>query len=315
MKTAKMFIVAVLELGLLAGSARADIYLYSGSNTNVTLNPGTYIITAYGAAGGDAAEIGGRGAKMSAEFSFSAPTTLTLLVGLSGDPADTVYNGNGGGGGGGSFVVQGSTPLLVAGGGGGAALGRGGIYVRGGNGTVTPNGSAGGGNGSAGRGNAGGSGGNGGGGGGGGDPSLTGFGNFGEGAAGGGGFYTDGTSGRAVFGYAPREGNGAGGAAVAPTLTGIRALTPGGYGGLSFLDGGAGGLSNFGIADLASGDGGFGGGGGGYSDNNYGFGGGGGGYSGGGGGGSSDFTTLAGAGAGPFNSQPYPRIRANASPG
>ncbi len=27
-------------------------YLFSGSKTNITLNPGTYIITAYGAAGG-----------------------------------------------------------------------------------------------------------------------------------------------------------------------------------------------------------------------------------------------------------------------
>jgi hypothetical protein len=45
----------VLQLGLLAGSAQNNIYLFnlfSGSETNITLNPGTYIITAYGAAGG-----------------------------------------------------------------------------------------------------------------------------------------------------------------------------------------------------------------------------------------------------------------------
>jgi hypothetical protein len=38
-----------LQLGVLAGSAQTNIYLFSGSVTNITLPPGTYIITAYGA--------------------------------------------------------------------------------------------------------------------------------------------------------------------------------------------------------------------------------------------------------------------------
>src|ERR1022692_3829232 len=45
-------IAVVLQLGMLAGSAQTNIYLFSGSKTNITLNPGTYIITAYGATGG-----------------------------------------------------------------------------------------------------------------------------------------------------------------------------------------------------------------------------------------------------------------------
>src|SRR5258708_2034494 len=82
-------IAAVLELGLLAGSARAAPYLYSGSMTNVTLNPGTYIVTAYGAPGGGYvnALVGGLGAEMSAQFDFSTSTNLTLLVGGRGDLA------------------------------------------------------------------------------------------------------------------------------------------------------------------------------------------------------------------------------------
>ncbi len=194
-------VAVVLQLGVLAGSARADIFLYSGLETNVTLDPGTYIITAYGAQGGgfrNSVLSGGFGAEMSAEFDFSTPTTLTLLVGGRGAFAATVYNGEGGGGGGGSFVVEGSTPLVVAGGGGGGALGGGGVFDFGGKGTITTNGSAGGGN-------AGGSGGTGGGGGSGGDPSLVGFPNNGQGAAGGGGFYTDGTGDRPVIFYGALE--------------------------------------------------------------------------------------------------------------
>ena len=53
---------------------------------NITLAAGTYIITAYGAAGGFATDLyyynsaaGGFGAEMSAEFNFSTSTTLTSL--------------------------------------------------------------------------------------------------------------------------------------------------------------------------------------------------------------------------------------------
>jgi hypothetical protein len=111
---------AVLELGVLAGSAQTNIYLFSGSLTNITLNPGTYIITAYGAPGGGPVALsGGLGAEMSGEFNFSTSTNLTLLVGGGGGSAIS----SAGGGGGGSFVVEGSTPLVVAGGGGGGGFG------------------------------------------------------------------------------------------------------------------------------------------------------------------------------------------------
>jgi len=115
-----LFIAVALQLGVPAGSAQTNIYLITASETNITLNPGTYVITAYGAQG---AEPGfGFGAEMSAEFNFSAPTALTLLVGRVGH-FDIFGSVSGGGGGGGSFVVEGSTPLVIAGGGGGGGGG------------------------------------------------------------------------------------------------------------------------------------------------------------------------------------------------
>src|ERR1035441_4037219 len=83
-------IAAVLQLGQLADYAQTNIYLFTGSETNITLSPGTYGITAYGAQGGTAfyevyrCGSGGQGAKMEAEFSFSGRTTLTLMVGGGG---------------------------------------------------------------------------------------------------------------------------------------------------------------------------------------------------------------------------------------
>ena len=47
----RLAMAVILQLGVLAGSAQTNIYLYSGSETNITLNPGAYIITAYGAPG------------------------------------------------------------------------------------------------------------------------------------------------------------------------------------------------------------------------------------------------------------------------
>src|ERR1039457_7022290 len=121
-------IAVVLQLGMLAGSAQTNIYLFSGSKTNITLNPGTYIITAYGAGGGvGAGRSSAYPAEMSGEFNFSTSTNLTLLVGGGG--GEGIYYG-GGGGGGGSFVVESSTPLVVAGGGGGGGNG----YIGGGGG-------------------------------------------------------------------------------------------------------------------------------------------------------------------------------------
>src|ERR1039458_7158724 len=105
-------IAVVLQMGMLAGSAQTNIYLFSGSKTNITLPPGTYIITAYGAPGGGSVNLTNRnrslkfglGAEMSGEFNFSASTTLTLLVGGGG--GDTYGTGVGDGGGGGSFIVE-----------------------------------------------------------------------------------------------------------------------------------------------------------------------------------------------------------------
>ena len=119
------FVAVTLLLGVLASAVQASQYLFTGSETIVTLNPGTYDITAYGAQGGGGSapafgfNNGGLGAEMAGQFSFTATTALTLLVGGSG----ITQNGNGGGGGGGaSFVVIGSNPLVIAGGGGAGAV-------------------------------------------------------------------------------------------------------------------------------------------------------------------------------------------------
>lgn len=116
-------VAPLLLFGVLASSAQTNRYLVTGSETNITLNPGLYQITAYGAHGGvggyQGTGYGGLGAEMSAVFSFSVLTTLTLLVGGAGAVDPISYGG--GGGGGGSFVINGSTPLLIAGGGGGGA--------------------------------------------------------------------------------------------------------------------------------------------------------------------------------------------------
>ncbi len=114
-----------MQFGMLNSFAQSDLYMFTGSETTINVNPGIYDITAYGAQGGVAAggRSGGLGIEMEGQFSFSISTTLTLLVGGGGN-ADIF--GGGGGGGGGSFVVNGSTPLVVAGGGGGGCYNVGG---------------------------------------------------------------------------------------------------------------------------------------------------------------------------------------------
>ena len=80
---------------------------------------GIYRITATGAQGasGDAAYVGGRGARVAGSFSLSAGQTIKLAVGQAGSGQSS---GNNGGGGGGSFVVSSAdVPMLIAGGGGG----------------------------------------------------------------------------------------------------------------------------------------------------------------------------------------------------
>jgi hypothetical protein len=257
---------------------QTNIYLFTGSETNVTLNPGLYEITAYGAQGGQPYTVffyggggvfaGGAslGAEMKAEFNFTTRTTLTLLIGGAG------YNGGdispvAGGGGGGSFVVNGSTPLVIAGGGGGGGGGNGG-------------------GGSGYNGNVGTGGGNGAGG-------YPGYGGSG-GSAGSGGSYPSDSYTSAMSG-----GGGGGGFSGDGSGEGFGSL--GGLDGSSFLDGGAGGAGNDPINGVyGSGDGGYGGGGGGGIplEDDDGFGGGGGGGYSGGGGGSGEDDTYIGAGGG-----------------
>jgi hypothetical protein len=153
-----------------ASAQITNTYLYTGSETNITLNQGTYVITAFGAQGGNCGgNIGGLGAEMQGEFNVTNGTTLTLLVGGSGGNSP-----HSGGGGGGTFVVEGSKPLVIAGGGGGGGFGGGG---GGDPGLISTIG-------------GGFNGGSGGGGGGGGDG-----GSFGQGGGGGGGYSGNGSNG------------------------------------------------------------------------------------------------------------------------
>jgi hypothetical protein len=214
-------VAGVLQLGLLAGSAQTNIYLFTGTETNITLSPGTYNIIAYGAQGGGGyLGGGGFGAEMEAQFSFPAATNLIMLVGGGG--AFNYFNG--GGGGGGSFVVNGTSLLVAAGGGGGGSVSGGGAgrvgtgggtgasYSPGFGGSGGSNGSGGGvgngGNGGPPGGGGGGYIGNGGSGGGGGGSSFV---NGGGGGGGGGGQGGYGSGGGGGGGGAGGAGGGGGG--------------------------------------------------------------------------------------------------------
>jgi hypothetical protein len=221
--SAVFYMVAVIMvLGVLASSAQTELYLFTGSETTINLNPGTYDIAAYGAQGGGSeyfGATGGLGTEMEAEFNFTTATALTILVGGAGanDP-------DSGGGGGGSFVINGTTPLVVAGGGGGAGGYHGG----------EPGLSGSGGSGGSGGGISGSYGGGGGGGGyydsGG---SANGFGSSGgsylNGGASGGGIYLNGGNGGFGGGGGGYTGGGGGGG------------YSGGDGGASYSGGGGGG--------------------------------------------------------------------------
>jgi hypothetical protein len=184
-------VAVILTFGALSGFAQTNQYVYTGAETNITLDPGTYDITTYGAAGGGGLLSGGLGAEMEAQFTFTTSTNLTLLVGGmgTGSPANA-------GGGGGSFVLSSDgTPLIIAGGGGGSGRQLSGGIGTGGNGLTNSDGGNGSGGGAGGTaGNGGGSGGFGSGGGG----------IFSSGAAGtggivGGGIYND-SSGAGAYG-------------------------------------------------------------------------------------------------------------------
>ena len=135
-------VAGVLQFGVLAGSAQTNIYLFTGSVRNITLNPGLYDITAYGARGGNlGGNSGGLGAKMEGRFSFATTVNLRLLVGGAGgtDLMSYAAGGSGGsdggyagGGGGGGYSGDGSNASGGGGGGssflnGGAGGGGGGI--------------------------------------------------------------------------------------------------------------------------------------------------------------------------------------------
>jgi hypothetical protein len=115
---------------------------YTGGNTltgNVTINTqgvqewtvpatGNYSIESRGAQGGNAVQIGGRGAVMSSEFSLTAGQVLRIVVGQQGtNSINSNTSGRSGGGGGGSYAVQApyntnGSILVIAGGGGGAGV-------------------------------------------------------------------------------------------------------------------------------------------------------------------------------------------------
>jgi hypothetical protein len=71
-------LLAVLVAFLLPRAASAQTFVTTGSLQPVTLGPGIYDITAFGAQGGDEGGGfgGGLGAEMEAQFDFTAPVTL-----------------------------------------------------------------------------------------------------------------------------------------------------------------------------------------------------------------------------------------------
>lgn len=231
-------VVVVTLLGVLATSAQTGDYFYGGSETTISLNPGLYDITVYGAQGGFAPTlpglgggVGGLGAEMEGEFNFRTAVNLTLLVGGVGGPGGTeVTYYWGGGGGGGSFVVEGSTPLVIAGGGGGqGGYGSG----NGGNGNPGLIGSSGG-NGARGGGNGGANG-------------------YGGGNGGGGGYFGGGGDGTGGSSFLD---GGAGGAGGSGSNIGGFGGGGGGSGGGGYAGGGGGGYSGGGSAALGGGGGG-----------------------------------------------------------
>jgi hypothetical protein len=84
-------VVVKLVFGVLSVSAQTGTFLFTGSEVTITLNPGAYDITAYGAQGGTSyladgsfGASGGLGAELEGQFDFTTSETLTLLVGGSG---------------------------------------------------------------------------------------------------------------------------------------------------------------------------------------------------------------------------------------
>lgn len=216
MNTSLKMALAGAALSVAPAALAAPItYGYTGGFQSFTAtDAGNYVITAFGAQGGNAriGPQGGLGAEIGGTFVLSAGDVLQIAVGSAGVSGPDFAVG---GGGGGSFVVApGSIPLVIAGGGGGASFstdanargngGNGQIGQSGGNGFS----SGGGAGGSAGAGGAGGTG-NGGGGGGG----FTTSGGAGSAGTGGGGSYLSGLAGGvSTNGQSGNGGFGGGGA-------------------------------------------------------------------------------------------------------
>ncbi|MDI1354714.1 MAG: T9SS type A sorting domain-containing protein [bacterium] len=229
---------------------------------------GNYRIEAYGAAGGtqlySPGYLGGRGAFVQGDFTLTAGTVLSILVGqMGGNTQGTPVDNAAPGGGGGSFVYISPTspfPLVAAGGGGGGGRDPGLVSA-----STGSNGHA------AFVGGAGGRAGNGG------QPTTGGSSYW---AGGGAGWLSDGTGGNNASAYVYTAGS--------TGALGGRRPANGGAGGWRYSDG-----------TDEGGDGGFGGGGGGGSDN-MGTGGGGG-FSGGGGARSGGNGNPTGGGGGSYN--------------
>jgi hypothetical protein len=82
-------IAVAMQLGVLAASAQTNKYLFTGSETNITLPPGIYNITAYGAQGGGSTFGGGGGGG-----SIIDSSAITNLVEVSGIASpDGSHNG------------------------------------------------------------------------------------------------------------------------------------------------------------------------------------------------------------------------------
>lgn len=109
-----------------AATALAGTVSVSGGYQSWTVPvTGTYRIEAWGAEGGAAVQLGGKGAYVAGSFSLTSGQVLRILVGQMGGVAtNSTQTGRSASGGGGTFVVNNSTGtlLLAAGGGGGAGV-------------------------------------------------------------------------------------------------------------------------------------------------------------------------------------------------
>jgi hypothetical protein len=82
-------IAVVFQFGVLGSSAQS--YLFTGTETTITLNPGIYDIFAYGAQGGGSgrgSSVGGLGAEMGGEFTFLELLHLPFWSAAPAAPAE-----------------------------------------------------------------------------------------------------------------------------------------------------------------------------------------------------------------------------------